>query len=363
MDVSFYQNLLKIWEKLNSELDIDFVLSNAMKFLEEEIGAERSSIWEIDFDKNEIFFRVVSGDESEKLKEIRLKMGEGVVGHTISEKKMIIINNVKESPFWSKKVDSVSHFETKSILSVPLEYKGEVIGAIQLINKLKNEGFTKRDVEKVKMIAIPVSTALVNAKMYNELKNIFFETSLALADAIEKRDYYTAGHTRRVMKYSVMIGEKIGMSKEQLYWLSLSAILHDIGKIGIPDAILNKQAPLNDAEKEIMRKHPVLGYEIVKKVEGLRKALDGILYHHETEDGTGYPEGLKNGEIPLFAKIISVCDTFDAMTTDRPYRKALSPEIALNELEKFSGKQFDPEVVEVFKEIISEEILRELNET
>ncbi len=363
MDVSFYQNLLKIWEKLNSELDIDFVLSNAMKFLEEEIGAERSSIWEIDFDKNEIFFRVVSGDESEKLKEIRLKMGEGVVGHTISEKKMIIINNVKESPFWSKKVDSVSHFETKSILSVPLEYKGEVIGAIQLINKLKNEGFTKRDVEKVKMIAIPVSTALVNAKMYNELKNIFFETSLALADAIEKRDYYTAGHTRRVMKYSVMIGEKIGMSKEQLYWLSLSAILHDIGKIGIPDAILNKQAPLNDAEKEIMRKHPVLGYEIVKKVEGLRKALDGILYHHETENGEGYPEGLKGNEIPLFAKIISVCDTFDAMTTDRPYRKALSTEIALNELEKFSGKQFDPEVVEVFKEIISKEILRELNET
>ncbi|BBB33028.1 metal dependent phosphohydrolase [Thermotomaculum hydrothermale] len=362
MNNNFYEKLLTIWERLNSELDIDFVLTNAMSLLEEEIGAERSSIWEIDSDKNEIFFRILSGDESEKLKEIRLKMGEGVVGHTISEKKVIIINNVKQSPYWSKKVDSVSHFETKSILSVPLEYKGEVIGAIQLINKIKGDGFSKEDSEKVKMIAIPISTALVNAKMYNELKNIFFETSLALADAIEKRDYYTAGHTRRVMKYSVMIGERLGFSKEQLYWLSLSAILHDIGKIGIPDAILNKQAPLDSAEREIMKKHPVLGYEIVKKVEGLRKALDGILYHHETEDGSGYPEGLKNGEIPLFAKIISVCDTFDAMTTDRPYRKALSYQKAIEEIDKYSGKQFDPRVVEVFKTIINEKVMRELNE-
>ncbi len=362
MEPGLYRKLLAIWEKLNSELDIDFVLSNAMKLLEEEIGAERSSIWEIDFDRNEIFFRILSGEESEKLKEIRLKMGEGVVGHTIKEKKPIIINNVKQSSFWSKKVDKVSHFETKSILSVPLEYKGDVIGAIQLINKLSNNGFTRHDVEKVKMIAIPISTALINAKMYNELKNIFFETALALADAIEKRDYYTAGHTRRVMRYCVMIGEKMGMSKEQLYWLSLSAILHDIGKIGIPDAILNKQAPLNEAEREIMKKHPVLGYEIVKKVEGLRKALDGILYHHETEDGTGYPEGLKDGEIPLFAKIISVCDTFDAMTTDRPYRKALSFETAINELENYAGRQFDREVVNVFKEIVNERGFKTLNE-
>lgn len=362
MEPGFYQKLLAIWEKLNSELDIDFVLSNAMSLLEQEIGAERSSIWEIDSEKNEIFFRVLSGAESEKLKEIRLKMGEGVVGHTITDKKVIIINNVKKSPFWSKKVDNVSHFQTKSILSVPLEYKGDVIGAIQLINKLNQNGFSEKDAEKVKMIAIPVSTALVNAKMYNELKNIFFETALALADAIEKRDYYTAGHTRRVMRYAVMIGERMGMSKEQLYWLSLSAILHDIGKIGIPDAILNKQAPLNEAEREIMKKHPVLGYEIVKKVEGLRKALDGILYHHETEDGTGYPEGLKNGEIPLFAKIISVCDTYDAMTTDRPYRKALSSETALNELEKYAGKQFDPDVVQTFKEAITKGALRELYE-
>lgn len=362
MSLDFQHKLLKIWEKLNSELDIDFVLSNAMKLLEEEIGTERSSIWEIDHSSNEIFFRILSGEESEKLKEIRLKMGEGVVGHTISEKKPIIINNVKQSPFWSKKVDSVSHFETKSILSAPLQYKGEVIGAIQLINKKGERGFTEKDLEKVEMIAIPISTALVNAKMYEELKNIFFETALALADAIEKRDYYTAGHTKRVMKYSLMIGEKIGLSKEQLYWLSLSAILHDIGKIGIPDAILNKQAPLDDIEKEIMKKHPVLGYEIVKKVKGLQKALDGILYHHETEDGSGYPEGLKNGDIPLFAKIIAVCDTFDAMTSDRPYRKALSYTKAVQELEENAGTQFDTNIVNIFKEVITEDVVRELNE-
>jgi len=342
---------LKIWEKLNSELDIDFVLSNAMSVLEDEIGAERSSIWEIDFEKKEVFFRVLSGEESDKLKEIRLKIGEGVVGHTISERKVIIINDVKNSSFWSKRVDKVSHFETKSILSLPLEYKGEVIGAVQLLNKVDGKGFGEQDVEKAKMMAIPISTALVNAKMYAELKEIFFETSLALADAIEKRDYYTAGHTRRVMKYSLLIADELGLDKEQKYWLSLSAILHDIGKIGVPDSVLNKTAPLNDAEKEIMKKHPVLGYEIVKKVKGLRKALDGILYHHEKEDGTGYPNGLKDGDIPLFAKIIAVCDTFDAMTTDRPYRKALSKKEALKEIEDNAGKQFDKRIVEVFKKV------------
>ncbi len=351
MSGDFHRKLLEIWEKLNSELDIDFVLFNAMSLLENEIGAERSSIWEIDFEKKEVFFRILSGEESDKLKEIRLKIGEGVVGHTISEKKVIIINDVRNSSYWSKRVDKVSHFETKSILSLPLEYKGEVIGAVQLLNKIDGKGFDKRDVEKAKMMAIPISTALVNAKMYAELKEIFFETSLALADAIEKRDVYTAGHTRRVMKYSLLIADALGFDKEQKYWLSLSAILHDIGKIGVPDAVLNKKAPLSDIEREIMKKHPVLGYEIVKKVKGLRKALDGILYHHEKEDGTGYPKGLKNGDIPLFAKIISVCDTFDAMTTDRPYRKALSNKDALKEIEENSGKQFDPDIVGVFKNV------------
>jgi len=144
--------------------------------------------------------------------------------------------------------------------------------------------------------------------------------------------------------------------------VSLSAILHDIGKIGIPDAILNKSAPLDEAEREVMKKHPVLGYEIVKKVEGLRKALDGILYHHECEDGSGYPEGLKNGEIPLFAKIIAACDTFDAMTTDRPYRKALSYQDALLELERFAGKQFDSKMVEIFKKVIYENVKGKIDE-
>ncbi len=348
MNRDFHKRLLKVWERLNSELNIDFVLKNAIDFLEKEIDAERSSIWEIDTEKEEVFFRVLSGENSDKVKEIRLKIGEGVVGHTIKEKKPVIINNVKNSSYWSKKVDSVSNFRTRSILSVPLEYKGEIIGVVQLLNKRSEYGFNDEDVNKVKAMAIPISTALINARMYNELSNIFFETSLALAEAIEKRDYYTAGHTKRVMEYSLMVADELGFSEEDRYWLSLSAILHDIGKIGIPDSILNKKAPLSPEEREEMKKHPVFGYEIVRNIRGLKKVLKGILYHHEFENGQGYPEGLKDGEIPVFAKIIAVCDTFDAMTTDRPYRRALSTKEAIEELKRFSGMQFDPDIVSAF---------------
>ncbi len=355
MSADFQAKLLTIWEKLNSELDIDFVLSTAMSLLEEEIGAERSSIWEIDAEKGEIFFRIVRGEHTEKLKEIRLKIGEGVVGHTVLTGEEIIINNVEKSEIWTKRVDSVSSFKTRSILSVPLNYKGEIIGVIQLVNK-KGKGFDKEDLNKVKMMAIPISTALINARMYQELKEIFFETAIALAEAVEKRDKYTAGHTRRVMKYSLLIAEQLGLSKEDRFWLSISAILHDIGKIGVPDSVLNKHSGLNKDETLVMKKHPLFGYEIVSKVKGLIKVLDGIKYHHEHVDGSGYPKGLKGEQIPLFARIIAVADTFDAMTTDRPYRKALSYKEAIDELERFSGKQFDSLVVEAFKKVYFERI-------
>lgn len=349
LDSDFQNTLLNIWEKLNSSLDLDFILTTAMEYLETVINAERSSIWELDEPSNELFFRVFRGKEKTLVNEIRLRIGEGIVGHCAETKQSIIIDDVEKSQLWSIKVDSKTSFKTKSIMSVPLVYREKVIGVLQLINKKKKSTFTKKDEYYVKLMGIPIATALVNAKLFKELEQTFIETSLALADAIEKRDKYTAGHTRRVTEYSLQIAEEIDMPKEERKWLALSGILHDIGKIGIRDNILNKTSRLTKEEFIQMQKHTIYGAEIVEKIQSLKKVISGILYHHEKFDGTGYPFKMKKEEIPEFARIIAVADTFDAMTTDRPYRKGLSADTAFSELEKNVEIQFDPKIVKAFK--------------
>ncbi len=358
-DPNFYERLLTIWEKLNASLELDFILLNAMSYLEETLEAERSSIWELDEQKEELFFRVFSGGEQKNVEEIRLKIGEGVVGHTAETAASVIIEDAEKSGLWSVKVDERTHFQTKSILSVPLLFREKVVGVVQLVNKKNGGVFTGRDVRSVEMMCIPIATALVNAKLFKELEQTFMETALALADAIEKRDRYTAGHTRRVTRYAMWIAEEIKLPGAEKKWLALSGILHDIGKIGIRDNILNKNGPLGSGEFETMKQHTVFGAEIVEKIHSLSNVVGGILYHHEKMDGNGYPKGLQGYEIPLFARIIAVADTYDAMTTDRPYRKGLDSEAAIGELKRMSGSQFDPEMVDAFLRRIQREEIHE----
>ncbi len=352
--IRFHETLLDIWEKLNASLELDYILTNAMTYLEDVIGAERSSIWELDERKGELFFRVIRGESRDKLSEIRLKVGEGVVGHTAATGEPVMIEDVEQSALWSVKVDQKTHFQTRSILSVPLLFREQVVGVVQMINKRGGKAFDDRDLHWSRMMAIPIATALVNAKLFRDLEETFMETSMALADAIEKRDPYTAGHTRRVTDYALMIADDMGMPASERKWLALSGILHDIGKIGVRDKILNKEGPLEKDEFERMKKHTIFGAEIVEKIRSLEKVIDGILYHHEKLDGTGYPYGLKGDEIPLFARIIAVADTYDAITTDRPYRKGMDRDTALAELEANSGTQFDPDIVQSFVRVMSE---------
>lgn len=353
--IRFHETLLDIWEKLNASLELDYILTNAMTYLEDVIGAERSSIWELDERKGELFFRVIRGESREEVQEIRLKIGEGVVGHTAETGEPVMIDDVEQSELWSVKVDLKTRFHTRSILSVPLLFREKVVGVVQLINKRQGDAFDERDLHWCRMMAIPIATALVNAKLFRDLEETFMETSMALADAIEKRDPYTAGHTRRVTEYALMIADEMGMPGSERKWLALSGILHDIGKIGVRDKILNKKGPLEKDEFERMKKHTIFGAEIVEKIRSLEKVIDGILYHHEKLDGTGYPYGLKGDEIPFFARIIAVADTYDAITTDRPYRKGMDRDTALTELKENSGTQFDPEIVQAFISVMLEE--------
>jgi putative nucleotidyltransferase with HDIG domain len=186
------------------------------------------------------------------------------------------------------------------------------------------------------------------------LEKTHFETIMAFSEALEARDQYTAGHSRRVMEYSRNIGQRMRLDKQDIEDLKRSALLHDIGKIGIPDVVLKKQTKLTDEEYAIIKSHPETGAAILKHIKALKDLVPAVYYHHERFDGNGYPQGARGKEIPLHARIIAIADTFDAMTSSRAYRKALSFRTALSELERNKGIQFDPDIANVFIEILQE---------
>ena len=201
----------------------------------------------------------------------------------------------------------------------------------------------KEDVELL-LVSSPPSFHLVRDE---------FQDMMALARSVEEKDKATEGHCSRIEQFALRIGERLGLTGDQLVTLSYAAYLHDVGKVKVPDEILNKPGPLTDAEWNEMRKHPDYGAEMLKEKDFLKDAAEIVRAHHERYDGTGYPRGLKGDEIPIEARIIAVVDAYDAMTSDRPYRKALPKEKAIAELKKNAGTQFDPRVVEVFLSVIN----------
>jgi putative nucleotidyltransferase with HDIG domain len=178
--------------------------------------------------------------------------------------------------------------------------------------------------------------------------DVLIESLRAITSSLEEKDSYTHGHSIRVAEYALILADEVGLSEIEAKELELSALLHDIGKIGIPDSVLLKPARLTRAEFEIMKSHPVRSAKILDKITPLRNLIPGIKHHHERFDGLGYPDGLKGNAIPLYARMILIADTYDAMTSTRPYRLALDREIAFAELRKCAGTQFDPVLVEAF---------------
>ena len=189
----------------------------------------------------------------------------------------------------------------------------------------------------------------------SRLQRYYLETIKALACALETKDPYTLGHAERVKKYAVDIARRLGFPEDNIELLEDICILHDIGKIGIPERILTKPSSLNPEEWEIVKRHPAIGEEILKPIEFLRPVLFVVSDHHERPDGKGYPRGLMADEIPLLASIVSVADAFDAMTSDRPYRKAFTKEQAIDILKENKGRQFNSEVVEVLVSLLKEQ--------
>ena len=249
----------------------------------------------------------------------------------------------------------------RSVMSVPLRSHDKILGVIHVDSNNLSNIFTKDDLKLLTAIGINSGIAIENLKLYEDLKRLFTSTVRSLVAALEANDPYTGGHSIRVAKYSRKLAERLGLSSKEVERIELAALLHDIGKIGIPDAVLNKPDFFNTREIEVMHDHPSIGYEILSRIEGMEEIARIVRHHHERYDGRGYPDGLSAQDIPLESRIMGVVDAFDAMTTDRPYRKRLSFEEACREILPLAGVQFDPEIVNAFIEYVSQELSESMN--
>jgi HD-GYP domain-containing protein (c-di-GMP phosphodiesterase class II) len=333
---------------LNSTLNQRQVRKLAIEAVTSLLDAEVGSLLLVDHRTRELFFEVALGEKEEQVKQMRLKMGEGIAGWVAANNQPVLINDVQNDPRYFRRAQTITDFITRNMVCVPVRSKGEVIGVLQAINKKAGGMFTQEDLENCLSFSDQVAIALENAQLYDELRETFVNTAEALAAAVEKRDPYTGGHIKRVVEYSMAIAQHMAMPLTDVEDLRLAAVLHDIGKIGIKDSVLLKQARLDHEEIAHMREHPLMGEDILVHIEQMKSVRRIMRAHHEKWDGTGYPDGLKGEQIPVHARIISIADTFDAITTDRPYRKAADWKTALEEIKRCSGREYDPLLVEAF---------------
>ncbi len=236
-------------------------------------------------------------------------------------------------------------------LSVPLSDSDGAIGAIVVGSTNGHDKFTSDDVRLLSTIANHATVAVRNVELFASLREAYLGTVRSLAAAIDAKDAYTRGHSERVAEYGTLVAQRMGLSEEEILALELAAYLHDIGKIGIPEAILRKPGRLDDEEFAVMKGHPIVGATILTPVEFPWPIMPAVRHHHEHFDGRGYPAGIAGSEIPLLARILTVADSFEAMVSDRPYRKGRDHREAIAEIVRCSGTQFDPQVVDAFVEV------------
>jgi HD-GYP domain-containing protein (c-di-GMP phosphodiesterase class II) len=348
--------LNQISRHLHQTLDIDELIPRIFIAVNKAINAEAQSIWLVDEEAGVIKCRFARGASAEALKGMTVPLNEpSIVGTSVSKQESIIIKDAQNDPRHARSVDEKTGFVTRSLMTVPLVLEDKSIGAIQAVNKRDGQLFNKDDLGLFRSIADSAALAVSNAQLVADLQTSYDLTLDALSAALDLRDRETEGHSRRVVEYTSRLAEKIGLDKETIKNIRRGALIHDIGKIGVPDAVLRKPGLLNEEERIVIERHPQAGYDMLAGIPYLREEIQIVICHQEKWDGTGYPYGLRGEEIPIGARLFSIADTFDALTSDRPYRQGSSYETTRKIIEEESGRQFDPQAVAAFLSVPKEE--------
>ncbi len=333
--MSFY----RISEAMGSTIELNVLLKLILDSTIKEFEADVASMYFLEEKGGGLDLKATVGIKDDSIHELVSDHSYSSCQRTVETKCPMIFND--PDPDYASDDRTI-----KSSLCQPLMARGKILGALIVIRTKNSHPFSQGQLTGLGLLASKAAAAIESSNLYEDLKGTYIATVEALANAIEARDSYTRGHTERVYILSKILADELGWTEAELGDLKIGGILHDIGKIGVPDSILNKPGRLTAEEFEIMRTHPEKGARMIESIPFLRPALPFIKYHHERHDGKGYPYGLKGDDIPLPGRLLAVVDTIDAVTSDRPYRKGRTLAEAMEEIKSYSGTQFNPEVVE-----------------
>ena len=341
----------EVGNKIAAISDLDQLLGKTLEVVKESFGYEVCVISLVDKITGKIINKAVDGNSAYTVIDADLRVGRGVSGWVVEQGEAVLLGDVSQDQRYFDGFVFADGRKIQSLLSVPIKFRDAVIGLIH-VESTERDAFGQDDFFILTTLAQDLAIAIKNVEATEEIKDDFLATLSMLATLIELKDPYTGGHSQKVKEYSLAIAQKLGLSNTEKEDLEIAASLHDIGKIGIENSILNKPGKLTDQEYEVIKNHPLLGESAINCIKKLESASKLVRHHHEHYNGGGYPDSLAGLEIPLGARIIGVADAFDAMTSHRPYRKAMSIEKAVSILEEEKGKQFCPQCVNAFCEYL-----------
>ena len=313
------------------------------------VSADRCSLWLIDQDSRELWTKVAHGVD-----ELRIPLDAGFVGYSVRTGEPLLIEDAYQDPRFDRRSDEKTHYRTTSVLTVPLlDTEGQVMGVFQAINKQgANQVFSRQDLERLALTAVYSAKTVESARLIAEQEATQKEIIHILGEASEYRSQETGDHIQRVAEISYILAKYYGLSDEEAERIRLASPMHDLGKIGVPDAVLNKPGKLTEVEYGVMKSHAIIGEEMLKtsKRELLQFAATIAGSHHERWNGKGYPRGLKGETIPLAGRICAVADVLDALCSPRCYKEPWPEEKIREEFLEQRGEHFQPELVDLLLE-------------
>ena len=324
------------------------VISNITEMTRYALNASASSLFLFDEEDKELLYNYSDGPLGKQLRSLQMDKKLGVGGWVLRNGKPLMIRNVDRDERFSEFKDEVVGLVARSVICAPLVKEGAVIGAIEVVNKLDGNDFDEHDLLTLVRLAANVALTIENVRLNERLLYSCKDTVQKLVSLLDVRETTAGKHSRRVSEYALIGAAELSLPERDIKIIEYAAILHDIGLLSIPENILNKRDTLTKEEWNLIRKHPVIGYNLLRGIPSLNQVSKLILYHHERYDGKGYPCGLKGENIPIGARLIAVVDAFDSMTVKHSYRAARSVEDALAELGRCTSSQFCPVAAKAF---------------
>jgi putative nucleotidyltransferase with HDIG domain len=361
-DVDNLRRLIEVNKAITTSLEREEVFELVLEgILAISSGSRAMILLAGDNGELEVVFEKVSEASERSIR--REGISQTIVGRVVESGRAVLVNDVADDPGLEAQA-SIQALDLRSAVAIPLNYSQSymsrtrrddpLMGVIYVDSRSARRRFSQEDLDLLLAFSFQGAIAIENAQLHRDLQENYLALVMSLAEAVEVKDRYTRGHSELVSRYAVAMAEEMGLTDREIEEIARGGMLHDVGKIGIDEAILNKEGKLTDEEFEMMKMHPTYGAQILEPIQFLGKASEIVHQHHERMDGGGYPQGLRGEEICLGARIIAVCDVYEGITSYRPYRKPMEPEQVVEVLREEAGPKLDPDCVDVFLKIYEE---------